>query len=111
MTAVEFHLFQYYQKSKELFQKYTKNWYWVTTFLFFVWMVFFDNDSFYVQLQRKWQVVKIDKEIQFYTKELEKTKIEEKALNESNEYFEKFVRETYLLKKKNEDVFIFTEEE
>lgn len=111
MTAVEYYLFQNYKKGKSLFLKYTRNRYLVTLFMFFGWMIYFDNDSFYVQLQRKWQVIKIEREINFYTKELEKTKIEEKALTESNEYFEKFARETYLLKKKDEDVFIFTEED
>lgn len=109
MTSVEYYLFEGYKKAKSLFLKYTANKYWLALGIFAAWMLFFDNDNVYVQLQRKWQVYKIEKEIKFYTKELHETKLEEKALNESDEYFEKFVREKYLLKQPNEDVFIFSE--
>ncbi len=110
MTAVEYHLFKFYEKTKSLLKKYFKNRYLSILLLFFVWMIFFDNDSFYRQIQRKWQIYKINKEIVYYQKLLHETKIEEKALNENDAYFEKFVREKYLLKRKNEDIFIFSNE-
>jgi cell division protein FtsB len=75
-----------------------------------IWIFLFDNNSVVRQVQRKYQIVKLNKEISYYQKEFQKTKIEEKALNYSDEYFEKFVRETYLLKRPNEVLYIFAEE-
>lgn len=76
-----------------------------------MWVVFFDNNSAIRQVQRKWQIRTLDKEISYYKRELAKTKQEERALRQNDEYFEKFVRENYLLKKSDEVLYVFTEEE
>lgn len=77
--------------------------------MFSIWITLFDNNSIIRQLQRKYQIIKIDKEISYYNKELRKTMMEERALKHNDEYFEKFVRENYLLKKPNEVIYIFSE--
>jgi len=111
MISVENKFIQFYQTLLGFYYRYFKNKYVTTLTIFLIWMLFFDNDSIVHQFQRKYQIIKLNREIKYYSKELQETKIEEKALNQSNEYFEKFVREKYLLKKKNEDLFIFSEEE
>lgn len=111
MTTVEIQIINILQNCKNLLQKYFHNKYWNVFLFFLVWMIFVDNDNFYRQIQRKIQVRKIQKEIIYYEKQLIETKKEEKALNENNAYFEKFVREKYFLKKSNEDVFIFSPEQ
>lgn len=111
MTLIENKLSSIYHSILKMYLRYFKNKYVTVLGSFIIWMLFFDNDSIVRQFQRKYQIIKLNKEIKYYTKELRKTKIEEKALNHSDEYFEKFVRENYLLKKQNEDLYIFSEEE
>lgn len=110
MTKLESRLFTTYQWGLALIKKYFRSKYWTAFILFIVWICLFDNNSLVRQVQRKYQIVKLNKEISYYQKELQKTKIEEKALKYSDEYFEKFVRETYLLKRPNEVLYIFAEE-
>lgn len=110
MTVLESKLIKAYNNLSNLVKKYFRNKYWTALILFIVWISFFDNNSLIRQAQRKYQIVKLNKEIAYYKKELVQTKIEEKALKHSDEYFEKFVRETYLLKKPNEVIYIFSED-
>lgn len=110
MTILESELFKFYQQGIAFIKKYFRNKYWIAFTLFIVWIFLFDNNSVVRQVQRKYQIVNLNKEISYYQKELQKTKIEEKALKYSDEYFEKFVRETYLLKRPNEVLYIFAEE-
>jgi cell division protein FtsB len=109
MTVLESKLFNIYQWGLTLIKKYFRNKYWTAFIVFIVWVSFFDNNSLIRQVQRKYQIVKLNKEIVYYRKELEKTRLEEKALKYNDEYFEKFVRETYLLKKPDEVLYIFSE--
>lgn len=110
MTYIDKKIFDLLKIFPNYFQRIIKNKFAFTFSIFLVWMLFFDNDNIIHQFQRKYQIIKLDKEIRYYTKVLEETKIEEKALNHNNQYFEKFVREKYLLKRDNEDLFIFSEE-
>lgn len=110
MTYIENRLLTIYRNLKNIILRYFSNRYLTTIVLCFVWMLFFDNNSIIRQLQRSYQIVQLNKEIKYYQRELLLTKKEEKALKQSDEYFEKFVREQYLLKKPNEVLYIFTEE-
>jgi cell division protein DivIC len=92
------------------YRKFVRNKFVAAFAVFLIWMLFFDNDNIIHQLQRKYQIIKLNKEIKYYQRVLEETKIEEKALNQNDQYFEKFVREKYLLKRDDEDLFIFSEE-
>ena len=46
-----------------------------------------------------------------YQVEVEKVKLQSKALHSDAETLEKFAREKYLMKKDNEDIFVIVEEE
>lgn len=83
--------------------------YWISTLLFFGWILFFDGNNIYRQIKRTLQIKDLDNQIFYYQKQLKNTEIERKAFFKNNQYFEKFVRENYLLKKENEDIFVFTE--
>jgi cell division protein FtsB len=110
MTVLESKLISSYHKVKTFLTRYFRNKYWTVFIIFIVWITLFDNNSIVRQVQRKYQIIKLNKEMAYYRIELVKTKQEEKALKYSDEYFEKFVRENYLLKKPNEVLYIFTEE-
>lgn len=110
MLSAENKLTNYGAMLYKYIRKFIKNKFVAVFSIVLVWMLFFDNDNIITQLQRKYQIVKLNREIVYYQRVLEETKIEEKALNQNDLYFEKFVREKYLLKRDNEDLFIFSEE-
>jgi hypothetical protein len=110
MTQVEYFVFRNWEIVNNWIKRSFRNKYYISFGFFVLWMVFFDNDNFYRQIERIVQVNKIETEINYYNRQLIETKNEEKALSQNNNYFERFVREKYLLKKENEDVFIFCEE-
>ena len=53
---------------------------------------------------------KLKKEKQYYLEEIEKAEKKMDDLKNNKESLEKFAREEYLMKKENEDIFIFVDE-
>ena len=81
----------------QFIRKFFLNKYFITVFLFLIWMIFFDQTS--------WLVVKeLNKDIANYEQELAYYKSEYKKNNKAER--EKFARENYFMKKKNEEIFI-----
>lgn len=83
-----------------------RNKYTLTLFVFFIWMLFFDNNNLIDQVSNIYQLRQLKKDKEYY---LEKIKDDKRKLNElqtNNENLEKFAREQYLMKKDSEDVFI-----
>ncbi len=87
-------------------KKLKSNFFYATATAFLIWMLFFDSEDLISQykLIRKYYTLKYQK--QYYIeniKELEKYK---KALANDKKTLEKFAREKYFMKKKNEDIYI-----
>ena len=72
---------------------------------FLVWMFFFDTNSFLIQKELQSQIESLETEKEYLEGEIEKDRKALKNLS-SDEAMEKFARERYFLKKKNETVFI-----
>ncbi|MBC8315601.1 MAG: septum formation initiator family protein [Bacteroidales bacterium] len=82
------------------------NKYFLTTVAFLIWLFFFDSNNAVLRLKLKNQLNELQREKQFYLDEIQKDSIlTEKLLNDTAE-LERFVREKYLMKKENEDVFL-----
>lgn len=77
---------------------------------FLIWMFFFDTNSLLIQSELQDQIKVLEAEKTFLEEAIKKDRA---LLNElsSKEALEKFARERYLLKKKNEDVFIIQYED
>jgi len=73
--------------------------------LFIVWMLFFDTNSWLVHRELDQEIDKIDKNKNYYRKEIQKDQILVTKLKDTSE-LQKFARETYFLKKENEDIYI-----
>jgi len=69
-------------------------------------MLFFDGNDLINQFQLYQKMKELEQEKRFYQKNIERIEKEYKALEENPELLEKLAREKYLLKKKNEDVYI-----
>lgn len=102
----------------EILRKLTKgrfklpiNIYVVLFLAFAVWVIFFDNNSLINRIGLQGDINKLEKERDYYKEKIEKDnqKILELKTNKKN--LEKFAREQYLMKKKNEDIYIIINKE
>ena len=87
-------------------QKYFWNKYFVTIFLFLVWMVFFDSTSFLVINELNGEVNRYENQLAYYKSEYQKNDEFYKKLMNNKEEKEKYARENYFMKKPNEEIFI-----
>ncbi|MCB4235200.1 septum formation initiator family protein [Kaistella anthropi] len=87
-------------------QKYVLNKYFITVFLFLVWMIFFDNTSFLVVNELNGEINKYEKQLEYYKTEYQKNDEFFKKLMNNKSEKEKFARENYFMKKPNEEIFI-----
>lgn len=72
---------------------------------FTIWMFFFDTNSLLIHLELKKEINKLEKNQEFLLKEIEKDKKIRSKLSDPAE-LEKFAREQYYLKKKNEEIYL-----
>lgn len=71
-----------------------------------VWLTFFDRNDIFTQYDLKQQVNKLAKERDYYVSEISTNKQNIVELHTNQKSLEKFARETYLMKKDNEEVFV-----
>jgi cell division protein FtsB len=92
------------------FIKYTKNFYFVFTLFFVLWMIFIDSNDILTQIKLRSKVNQLESQKEFYLERKEKIRADREELMSSNELLEKFARERYLMKKKSEDLYVIVEE-
>lgn len=92
--------------SLKFIQKYILNKYLITIILFLVWMIFFDQTSWLVVKELNGDIANYEKELEYYKSEYEKNDAFYKKLMNNKSEREKFARENYFMKKKNEEIFI-----
>ncbi len=87
-----------------------KNKYVITSFVFLVWISFFDQNNWFERLRNMKHLKQLEEDKQYYQNKIkeETRRLEELQTNEEN--LEKFAREQYLMKKENEDIFLIIEE-
>ncbi len=96
-------------KTKKWFKILTNTYVLVLT-VFVIWMLFFDTNSLLIHLELKREINKLEKTQEFLKREIEEDKkIIEKLSNE--EELERFAREEYYLKKKNEEIYLIEYED
>ena len=78
--------------------------------VFVVWMVFFDTNSLLIHLELKREIKKLEKQKEFLEEEIAKDKEVIDRLSDPEE-LEKFAREQYYLKRKNEEIYIIEYED
>ena len=94
---------------KELRQKPWFRWagniYVLVLTVFVVWMVFFDQNSLLIHLELRREIRKLEKQQEFLREQIASDREIIEKLSDPRE-LEKFAREQYLLKKKNEEIFL-----
>ncbi len=78
--------------------------------VFVVWMVFFDTNSLLIHWELQQQIDNLEKQRDFLHEEIEKDKKIIEKLSDPEE-LEKFAREQYYLKKKNEEIYLIEYED
>ena len=86
-----------------------KHKYLITIVSFLVIIVFLDENSLIQRAKHRREINALTSEIEKYRKQYEEDTETLKELMENPEAMEKVAREKYLMKKPNEDVFIFEE--
>jgi cell division protein FtsB len=87
-----------------------RNKYFIAGIAFLTWMLFFDRNDLMSQYEYRAQLNKLQTEKEFYLKQTEKAVRDLNELTTDKVKLEKFAREKYLMKKKNEDVFVIIKE-
>ncbi|KAA6341368.1 Cell division protein FtsL [termite gut metagenome] len=77
------------------------------TLAFIVFITFIDEDNFVRRMSQNREIGRLKKEIEVYRKEYENDMRELHELATNPDKIEKIAREKYLMKKPNEDIYIF----
>ena len=83
--------------------------YLITIVAFLVIIVFLDENSLIQRAKHQQEINTLNAEIEKYRKQYEEDTEKLKELTNNPEAMEKIAREKYLMKKPNEDIFIFEE--
>ncbi|MGB2224659.1 MAG: FtsB family cell division protein [Polaribacter sp.] len=91
-------------KENKIFKFFT-NIFILIVLVFAVWMTFFDENSYLVHREFNKEIDELEKTIKFYEDRINEDRATIKKLQDSLE-LERFAREKYLMKKKNEDIYL-----
>lgn len=78
--------------------------------VFSVWMLFFDSNSWFIHNELNNDIEKLEDEKKYYQNEIKKDSKEIKKLS-TDDGLEKFGREKYNMKKKNEEIYLIEYED
>ena len=90
--------------------KFVWNRYFVLTVAFAVWMIFFDQNSFFVHRELDKQIKLLEVDEQYYQEHLDTESEKLNQLNSNPAEIERIAREKHFLKKDDEDIFIIQQE-
>lgn len=76
-----------------------------------IYMFFLDSNDVRTQIERRMELSKLEKQVEYYKEQLAQVKEERELLFSDPRSMEKFARENYLMKRDDETVFVVVEEE
>ena len=79
--------------------------------LFLVWMTFFDRNSFLYRIKLSGEISDLEAGIEMHTKKIAELRQQRKDLFGNEQNLEKFARETYLMKKPKEEIFVIVDDD
>ena len=88
-----------------------KNKYVITISVFAVWMLFFDQNNLVDRMKMSGEIRRLEQDRQYYLEQIEKDSARFHELTTDKENLEKYAREQFMMKKKDEDVFVVIREE
>jgi len=94
-----------------IFMRALRNKYLIALTVFFVWLMVFDRNSLIDRVKYIKTLNGFEDERQFYNQRIEEDSKRLEELKTNKENLEKFAREQFFMKKKNEDVFVIVPED
>lgn len=89
---------------------YLKNRYVLTSLGFIVWLAFFDRNDIISQYDSYKRLKELKKDRLYYTTEIQQNRLDMENLLSNRKNLEKYARERYLMKRDEEEIFVFVEE-
>ena len=83
-----------------------RNKYALATAAFLVWMLFFDRNDVFTQMERKGELNELKQSKSYFEKQIAENRKFSKDLQFNASAIEKYAREHYMMKRDNEDLFI-----
>ncbi len=83
----------------------------ITISVFGIWMLFFDQNNLVDRMRMSAEIRQMEADREYYIDQIEKDSTRLHELTTDKDNLEKYAREQFLMKKKNEDVFVVIEEE
>lgn len=83
-----------------------KNKYLLTTVGLTVWILFFDKNDLFTQLEFRKEVKVLQEDRNYYANEIKSITSDLRELSSNPKTLEKFAREKYYMKRDNEDIFV-----
>lgn len=93
-------------KVKAKWLKVLLNRYVLSLTVFGVWMVFFDENNVFRQLESRRELNKLKAEKKYYEDKIEEYNFQLQSIDNDPAYVEKYARENYYMSKDGEDVFV-----
>ncbi len=90
---------------------YTRNFYFLFTSLFLIWMLFLDSNDVFTQFKLARKLNDMESHKEYYLEKIEEVKQDREELLSDADLLEKFARERYMMKKPTEDLYIIVAEE
>jgi len=87
-----------------------RNKYVLTIAVFAIWMLFFDQNNMVDRIRMGSEIRQLEDDSEYYQEQIRKDSARLSELTTNKENLEKYAREQFLMKKKNEDVFVVIEE-
>src|SRR5690349_14209794 len=83
-----------------------RNKFFLATLGFVIWMLFFDRNDVFTQMERRKELQRIRSSKEFFARQIAENRNFSKNLQFNASALEKYAREHYLMKRENEDLFI-----
>jgi cell division protein DivIC len=86
-----------------------RNFYIVTSAIFFLWMLLLDSNNLINRYQLSSKLGSLEDEKEYYEEKIKEVEKDRQELFGDRESIEKFAREKYLMKKESEEIFVIEE--
>lgn len=86
-----------------------RNKYFLTGTIFLLWILIFDSSNLIDMRKTSRHIANLNREIDYYKAKIDDDRRKINELRTNTENLEKFAREQYLMKRRNEDLFIIDE--
>ena len=83
-----------------------RNKYFLSFAAFVLWMLFFDRNDLFTQMERKKELREISRSKEFFAQRISEDRKFSKDLQFNASAIEKYAREKYLMKRDNEELFL-----